>query len=47
MIASQTYAAANREVPLTPAELRLYKMHVAVHNVNGGELFAIDRKVQK
>ena len=43
VIADQTYAAALREVTLTAAELRLYKMHVALHSVNGGELFgAVD-----
>ena len=44
LIANQTYAAALREVPLTATELRLYKMHVALHSVNGGELFSIEHE---
>ena len=40
VVAVKVWEAAQQEVPLTPKELRIYKMHVALHSVNGGELFA-------
>lgn len=40
--ANQTYTAALRESPLSADELRLYKMHAALHSVNGGELFSVE-----
>ena len=42
VIAGKVWEAAQMEVPLTADELRIYKMHVALQSVNGGELFAID-----
>ena len=41
VVAVKVWEAALREVPLTAEELRLYKMHVALQSVNGGELFAV------
>ena len=42
VVAEKVWEAAQKEVPLTANELRIYKMHVALQSVNGGELFAID-----
>jgi hypothetical protein len=42
IIASLPWEEALKEVPLHPAELRLYKQLVAMHSVNGGELFGND-----
>ena len=42
VIAGGTWEAALKEVPLTPDELKLYRKLVAMHSVNGGELFGID-----
>jgi len=39
VVASRPWDAALAEVPLTPEELKRYKMLVALHSVNGGELF--------
>lgn len=39
LIAQETYRVAMLAVPLTAAELKLYKMLVAIHSVNGGKLF--------
>lgn len=40
-LAKLPYQQAQLEVPLTPSELHLYKKLVALHSVNGGELFGI------
>jgi hypothetical protein len=40
-LAQGPWTAAQREVPLQPDELKLYKKLVALHSVNGGELFAL------
>jgi hypothetical protein len=42
VIAVKVWKAAEREVPLTPDELHLYKRHIALQSVNGGILFAIE-----
>ncbi|MEO8650109.1 MAG: hypothetical protein ABI539_13170 [Acidobacteriota bacterium] len=42
-IATQVWESAGQLVPLTPDELHLYKSLVAMHSVNGGELFALDQ----
>jgi hypothetical protein len=42
VIAYDVWEEAQKAVPLTPAELRLYKQLVAMHSVNGGELFGSD-----
>jgi hypothetical protein len=42
VIAQAVWDAAQQAVPLTPAELRRYKLLVAMHSVNGGELFGND-----
>jgi hypothetical protein len=42
VIAYEVWEEAQKAVPLTPAELRLYKQLVAMHSVNGGELFGTD-----
>ena len=39
VVASRPWEVALAEVPLTPEELKRYKMLVALHSVNGGELF--------
>jgi hypothetical protein len=39
VVANEVWRAAEREVPLTPDELRLYKKLVALRSVNGGDLF--------
>lgn len=39
VVASGTWDAAMRAVPLEPEELKLYKIHVAMNAANGGELF--------
>jgi hypothetical protein len=39
VIAYEVWEEAQRSVHLSPAELRLYKQLVAMHSVNGGELF--------
>ena len=41
VISKDTWESALAEVPLTPEELKLYRKLVAMHSVNGGELFAI------
>ena len=41
VVAAKVWEAAQREIPLTADELKIYKMHVALQSVNGGELFAI------
>lgn len=43
LIAQETYRVALLAVPLTAAELKLYKMLVAIHSVNGGVLFEAPR----
>jgi hypothetical protein len=40
-IAAVPWKAAQEAEPLTPDELRLYKKLVAMHSVNGGEIFAV------
>ena len=40
LLAGSVWVESLREIPLGPAELRLYKQLVALHSVNGGELFA-------
>jgi hypothetical protein len=42
VIAAEVWKAAEKEVPLTTEELKIYKMHVALQSVNGGALFAIE-----
>jgi hypothetical protein len=42
LIARMTWEEALAAVPLAPDELMLYKKLVAMHSVNGGELFAED-----
>ena len=39
VLASRPWEAAMKAVPLEPAELKIYKIMVAMHSVNGGELF--------
>jgi hypothetical protein len=40
VVAAEVWKAALNELPLSTEDLHLYKMHVALHSVNGGELFA-------
>jgi hypothetical protein len=40
-IAAEPWKAAEEAEPLTPEELTLYKKLVAMHSVNGGELFGV------
>lgn len=42
LIARMTWEEALAEVSLAPDELKLYKKLVAMHSVNGGEIFAED-----
>jgi hypothetical protein len=42
-IANEVWRAAQAAVPLAPDELKLYKKLVALHSVNGGDIFADDR----
>ena len=42
VIAERVWKAALEAVPLTPDELRIYKIHIALQSVNGGRLFAIE-----
>jgi hypothetical protein len=42
VLSSQVWELSLREVPMTSDELHLYKKLVAMHSVNGGELFAPD-----
>ena len=39
VLASEVWEISLRELPLAPEELRLYKQLIAMHSVNGGELF--------
>jgi hypothetical protein len=39
VVAAEVWKAALAEVPLADEELHIYKMHVALHSVNGGDLF--------
>ncbi|MEO7673518.1 MAG: hypothetical protein ABIU09_05510 [Pyrinomonadaceae bacterium] len=39
VIASRVWEVAKKDVTLTADELRIYKLHVALQSVNGGELF--------
>jgi len=41
VVAQEVWIEAMTAVPLTNDKLRLYKMHVAMQSVNGGELFAV------
>lgn len=41
LVATEPYRAAQDAVPLSMEELHLYKKLVAMHSVNGGELFAL------
>ena len=43
VIARAVWSEAQSAVPLTPAELKLYKFLIAMHSVNGGELFGNDQ----
>ena len=42
VIAERVWTAALEAVPLTPDELHIYKLHIALQSVNGGRLFAIE-----
>jgi hypothetical protein len=42
VISQKVWEAAQEAVPLMPDELRQYKLLVAMHSVNGGELFGND-----
>ena len=42
VLSSQVWELSLRVVPLSSDELLLYKKLVAMHSVNGGELFASD-----
>jgi hypothetical protein len=42
VLSSLVWELSQREVPLASDELHLYKKLVAMHSVNGGELFAPD-----
>ena len=44
VVASRPWDQALAEVPLTAEELKLYKLLVALHSVNGGELFGNEDK---
>ena len=45
VIAKRVWSIALNEVPLTAEELYLYKRMVAIHSVNGGELFSDDQEI--
>ena len=42
VVAAEVWKAALEAVPLTADELRTYKSLIAMHSVNGGELFGDD-----
>ena len=42
VVAAEAWKAALAEIPLTDEELHVYKLRVALHSVNGGELFGDD-----
>ena len=42
LLATKVWDDSLKEMPLTPAELRLYKQLIAMHSVNGGDLFGDD-----
>lgn len=41
LLAKGPWAVAQEKVPLEPDEMKLYKRLVAMHSVNGGELFGL------